>query len=156
MLKIAREFLEQSDLEQLHLQFDESKEDWVEQNEIELPMFDSCKKEDLWTEAIEAVSTQNVAKMRNVYTKIMHSDMSLEGKAWWESILTIGMNRHDIGKTALPETIINKKGRLSSAEHEFVKARCSAMRGRLAFCLPTFGMQFLTLRRLLPCTISAW
>ncbi|MBR4026345.1 MAG: hypothetical protein IKJ01_02140, partial [Lachnospiraceae bacterium] len=92
MLKIAREFLEQSDLEQLHLQFDESKEDWVEQNEIELPMFDSCKKEDLWTEAIEAVSTQNVAKMRNVYTKIMHSDMSLEGKAWWESILTIGMN----------------------------------------------------------------
>ena len=42
----------------------------------------------------------------------------------WDAIPDIAQaaTMHDIGKTALPETIINKKGALSSAEREFVKA----------------------------------
>lgn len=47
----------------------------------------------------------------------LHSDL-------WDAIPDIAQaaTMHDIGKTALPETIINKKGALSSAEREFVKA----------------------------------
>ena len=42
----------------------------------------------------------------------------------WDAIPDIAQaaTMHDIGKTALPETIIHKKGALSSAEREFVKA----------------------------------
>ena len=42
----------------------------------------------------------------------------------WDAIPDIAQaaTMHDIGKTALPEMIINKKGALSSAEREFVKA----------------------------------
>lgn len=42
----------------------------------------------------------------------------------WDAIPDIAQAAtvHDIGKTALPESIINKKGQLSSAEREFVKA----------------------------------
>lgn len=90
MVDDVKKFLEWSDLIRLHLQFDE--EDAVDSAEIVIPKREAYPKADIWTEAIEAASSDQVDFIRKVHAKIKYSDLSIDGKKWWESVLSIGMN----------------------------------------------------------------
>ena len=87
-----KKFLEWNDLTRLHIQFGEEDADVIDSAEIDVPKREASLKADIWTEAVNAASSNQVDLIRNVYAKIKHSDLSIDGKNWWDSVLSIGMN----------------------------------------------------------------
>ena len=92
MMNEVKKFLEWNDLTRLHIQFGEEGADAIDSAEIDIPKMEASPKADIWTEAVQAASSNQVDLIRNVHAKIKHSDLSIDGKNWWDSILSIGMN----------------------------------------------------------------
>lgn len=105
-----KEFLEWNDLARLHMQFGEDEENRLEICGRDMPKVENQAREDVWSNAVLAASSDQVSEMRSVYAKISHSDVSMDGKYWWDAILTIGMNAplEDL------ERILKKKGMTQS------------------------------------------
>lgn len=83
-----KKFLEWNDLTQLHMQFGEEEEHVRDRSERNMPKVEKPAREDVWTDAIFAASSNHRSDMRDVYTKIMHSNMFADGKYWWDVLLT--------------------------------------------------------------------
>ncbi len=91
MANEVKKFLEKNDLALLHMKFGENEGIQTENGELETLLPEMDGRTDLWTEAIHAASGENITVLRNVYARIMHSDMTEDGKKWWDTVLSICM-----------------------------------------------------------------
>lgn len=92
MLSETKRFLEWNDLIQLHMQFGEEDNNDLAGDEIDVPKVETLAREDVWTDAVSAASSNQVSNIRSVYVKVKHSNLSMDGKYWWNAVLTVGMN----------------------------------------------------------------
>lgn len=92
MSEEMRKFLEWNDLTQLHRQFRDAGDSFTEEEGPKMPVPDMPARPDLWTEAVHEAAEGRGQEAGKVYTKLLHSDMSEEGKIWWESMLAINMD----------------------------------------------------------------
>lgn len=92
MLSEIKKFLEWNDLTQLHIQFGEEDNNALVGDEIDVPKVETLVREDVWTDAVSAASSEQVSNIRSVYAKVKHSNLSMDGKYWWDVVLTVGMN----------------------------------------------------------------
>lgn len=92
MLSETKKILEWNDLTQLHMQFGEEDNNALADDEIDVPKVETSAREDVWTDAVSAASSNQVSNIRSVYAKVKHSDLSMDGKYWWDVVLTVGMN----------------------------------------------------------------
>ena len=63
------------------MKFGENEGIQTENGELETLLPEMDGRTDLWTEAIHAASGENITVLRNVYARIMHSDMTEDGKS---------------------------------------------------------------------------
>lgn len=92
MLSETKKFLEWNDLTQLHMQFGEEDNNALADDEIDVPIVETSAREDVWTDAVSAASSNKLSNIRSVYAKVKHSNLSMDGKYWWGVVLTVGMN----------------------------------------------------------------
>lgn len=92
MLSETKKFLEWNDLTQLHIQFGEEDNNVLVGDEIDVPKVETLAREDVWTDAVSAASSNQVSNIRSVYAKVKHSNLSMDGKYWWDAVLTVGMD----------------------------------------------------------------
>lgn len=92
MMNDVKKFLEWNDLTQLHIHFGEEDAAEIYCDERAIPKVEMSSKADIWTEAIKAASSDQVDFIQIVHVKVKHSDLTVDGKNWWDTILSIGMN----------------------------------------------------------------
>lgn len=85
-----RKFFEKNDLCLLHSYFDEDSQYKISEEE-RIPFIDNTDREDIWTEAIKVISDRDFVLIKRMQAKIKQSDMSIEGKRWWETIFAIAI-----------------------------------------------------------------
>lgn len=118
MSEKMRKFLEWNDLTQLHLQFGESEDSFMEEEGQEMPAPDMPARPDLWTEAVHGAAEGGGQEAGKIYTKILHSDMSEEGKLWWESMLAIRM---DAPLEELERIVTRNEGSQTENRSEYIR-----------------------------------
>lgn len=92
MLSETKKYIEWNDLTQLHIQFGEEDNKTFVGDEVNIPKVEMLARDDVWTDAVNAASSGQVLDIRRVYAKVKHSDLSMDGKYWWDTVLTVGMN----------------------------------------------------------------
>lgn len=92
MLNEIRKFLEFNDLRELRLRFGGEDDNIYMSDENDVPKMEILTREDVWTDAVSAASSDEDSYIRSVYIKVKHSNLLMDGKYWWEVVLTVAMN----------------------------------------------------------------
>lgn len=114
MAKTYEESLEFQDLFYLHRHFGDNSDPYPQEEVFQAKS--APPGEDIWSEAVRAVSAGDEEKMRQIQTWIRHADLAPEEKEWWEAILNIALKA--------PLDVLRKSGRRNLEMPPGLSAEC--------------------------------